>query len=858
MTRKSNVRKITKLQRSVKAISPVIATLLMIAIAVVASLVAYAFVMGYMGTTTSKVGKAIQLPSFASQAGSAAGPLVVYVQNVGQGTVELKPEGSVYVDDVLYPITNPTDNPITIPEGQTVALTIGGYTYTPGTRIKIRVTTSEGTFMETVGKSAGSQGGGQPLPQYTLTVNPSAQGHVNKSPDQAQYTSGVSVMLTAVADADGYTFQSWSGDVPAPDVNSNPVTIIMDGNKTVTPSFVLSQETLNTYITGTGAGAIDRDVNPPYSYGTVVHLTAVPADSSTFGGWSGDGVTDGGNPLVREVTLNSDQSVNASFTIKTFTITPSVSGTGGGSITPNTPQIVNYDSTPTFNFQANLDYHISDVTVDSVSQGVLDSYIFAPVHDVHTIEASFAPDTEQFAVTFDFNVLGGGSPTAPTVDYVDLGVPKTVTAGPSATVNVDSGTTYTYINPLSGSGSSERWQTTQNTGTISAADTVNPTYYRQFQIIVTASPATTPPLGGSFTVSYTKFGSTTTPSQNTQWQDWADVSSTVTVSNWQTPVGSYAYSSITNNGATMNSAQTITLNYNIPLPALYVTSENDLHTPTDVGSLGSFANMQNDAASYSTLTEANTGGGSGSFGSSTGTSNTVYSSGEMRGSVWTSPADAEGATIQSMVWYGRRDSSSGSSNAKALLVRHSDLTIIAISDPVTVTSTAQEYTCTFSSPPTISANTQYVLMVVFNADTRLYRADGSNNQGHGDDSNSYSLPINPTDAGHNDYAYRIRANYNKPNNYQLDSEVQFSGVTNYASYTRLEIKTGAFSGENIEAYRWSGSAWVLLGTLTQNAVNTYTVALTGATFDLRFYDTTRTSDTTQDTWQIDYVRLVVP
>ncbi len=59
-----NFRKIKRnFRRNTKAISPVIATLLMIAIAVVASLVTYAWVMGYMGFTTDKTGKAIQIQS---------------------------------------------------------------------------------------------------------------------------------------------------------------------------------------------------------------------------------------------------------------------------------------------------------------------------------------------------------------------------------------------------------------------------------------------------------------------------------------------------------------------------------------------------------------------------------------------------------------------------------------------------------------------------------------------------------------------------------------------------------------------------------------------------------------------------
>ncbi len=104
MTRTKNVKNTTKFERSIKAISPVIATLLMIAIAVVASLVVYAWVTGYMGNTTSKAGKAIQIQSFASQGGN----LVIYVQNVGQGDVELNRDQSVYVNSNLIPLRSTT------------------------------------------------------------------------------------------------------------------------------------------------------------------------------------------------------------------------------------------------------------------------------------------------------------------------------------------------------------------------------------------------------------------------------------------------------------------------------------------------------------------------------------------------------------------------------------------------------------------------------------------------------------------------------------------------------------------------------------------------------------------------------
>ena len=84
MTRIKNVRNTTKFKRSIKAISPVIATLLMIAIAVVASLVVYAWVGGYMGTHNRQSRKSHTNSKLCHR---RCGNLLIYVQNVGQGDV---------------------------------------------------------------------------------------------------------------------------------------------------------------------------------------------------------------------------------------------------------------------------------------------------------------------------------------------------------------------------------------------------------------------------------------------------------------------------------------------------------------------------------------------------------------------------------------------------------------------------------------------------------------------------------------------------------------------------------------------------------------------------------------------------
>ena len=70
------------------------------------------------------------------------------------------------------------------------------------------------------------------VPTYTLTVTAST-GTVIKSPNKATYTQGETVTLSATANT-GYTFGSWSGSATG---TTNPVTITMNGNKSITANY---------------------------------------------------------------------------------------------------------------------------------------------------------------------------------------------------------------------------------------------------------------------------------------------------------------------------------------------------------------------------------------------------------------------------------------------------------------------------------------------------------------------------------------------------------------------------------------------------------------------------------------------
>lgn len=132
-------KKVNKLRRNVKAISPVISVLLMIAVAVVASLVAYAWVMGYIGFQTAKTGQAIQVQS-VHFTGTAVDS--IYVQNVGDGVVILS---NVYIEGELAPFTAAQ---ATLDSGETSLIAGISDSFTSGDMITIKVTTEGGTYSE--------------------------------------------------------------------------------------------------------------------------------------------------------------------------------------------------------------------------------------------------------------------------------------------------------------------------------------------------------------------------------------------------------------------------------------------------------------------------------------------------------------------------------------------------------------------------------------------------------------------------------------------------------------------------------------------------------------------------------------
>jgi hypothetical protein len=162
--------------------------------------------------------------------------------------------------------------------------------------------------------------------------------------------------------------------------------------------------TLALVTAGNGTGAVAANpIGPRYLAGTIVTLTAIPSITSQFTGWSGAVITTA-NPVT--LTMNTDQSVTATYALKTFIITPTAGA--HGSIMPSSPQVVDYGASATFTITPDSGYHLVDVGVDGVSQGPIGLYAFTNITADHTLSATFALNP-LIVYTLMVNAAGNGS-----------------------------------------------------------------------------------------------------------------------------------------------------------------------------------------------------------------------------------------------------------------------------------------------------------------------------------------------------------------------------------------------------------------------------------------------------------------
>lgn len=187
---------------------------------------------------------------------------------------------------------------------------------------------------------------------YTLTINalPSDSGTVALSPSIAdnQYEHGTSVTLTAQS-ATGYVFDHWSGDSGG---STNPVTITMDADKSVTAHFNESSvEQYRLEISSTEGGSVTTPGEGTFQYEAAerVILVASPDDGYEFDEWIGDVDTVADvDDYSTFITMDDDKSITANFNekdeISVEQYSLEISSIEGGSVTTPGEGTFRYDA----------------------------------------------------------------------------------------------------------------------------------------------------------------------------------------------------------------------------------------------------------------------------------------------------------------------------------------------------------------------------------------------------------------------------------------------------------------------------------------------------------------------------------
>jgi len=130
-----------KLVKSRKAISPVIATLLLILVAVASGLVLYSYVMGYLGSMT-KGGSSMQGILSLDTVSATTTDITAYVRNVGSTSVNIT---SAYVEGVAKVIDSPGS--VVINPGAVGTVDLSSLSLQAGTSYTVKLVAKDGTSL---------------------------------------------------------------------------------------------------------------------------------------------------------------------------------------------------------------------------------------------------------------------------------------------------------------------------------------------------------------------------------------------------------------------------------------------------------------------------------------------------------------------------------------------------------------------------------------------------------------------------------------------------------------------------------------------------------------------------------------
>ena len=196
---------------------------------------------------------------------------------------------------------------------------------------------------------------------YTLTIEAYQGGTVNLASGTYTYNKDDSVELLATPDST-HRFAFWYYE--SSDNTNNPLTVVMNTDKTIIPVFEIKQYPLTIIIEGEGAVSEEIIANgrvEDYIVGTLVQLTATPSEGWKFDQWVELDINT--NPL--EVSITDSVTLTARFyvPIDSISITPSALKLAPGESGILTANILPSNATDT-----TVSWNSSNVTIATIDQ----------------------------------------------------------------------------------------------------------------------------------------------------------------------------------------------------------------------------------------------------------------------------------------------------------------------------------------------------------------------------------------------------------------------------------------------------------------------------------------------------------
>lgn len=154
----------------------------------------------------------------------------------------------------------------------------------------------------------------EPTPVYNLTTSATPAEAGSVSPASAQANESEQIQITATAN-EHWVFSGWQGALSG---TTNPVSILMDSDKTVTALFEKLDYPLTVTVNDEEGGHVEKELvsskTTDYPHASVVELTAIASDGWEFSGWSGD-VSGLENPEAEtiNVTISGPKNITANF-----------------------------------------------------------------------------------------------------------------------------------------------------------------------------------------------------------------------------------------------------------------------------------------------------------------------------------------------------------------------------------------------------------------------------------------------------------------------------------------------------------------------------------------------------------------